>query len=122
MSDNQRSAVEAVVARYIDGATQGNVEELRSIFHPQAAMFGYIQGDLLAGGVEPYFDAVANTPAPASSGEPYSAEITEMHVDGTAASATISEKSYLGMQFTTFFHLLQIDGDWKIVSKTFYQS
>lgn len=122
MSTAQHEAVEAVVARYVEGARHGDVDTLRDVFHPQAAMFGYIQGDLLAGGPEPYFQAVAGAPAPASSGEDYQADITELSVSGTAASATLAEKNYLGMAFTTYFHLLQIDGAWRIVSKAFYQS
>jgi len=119
MSQSDADAVRATIQLYLDGARHGRVELVKQAFHPEAKMCGYLQGQLLVGGPEPFYEAVANAPAPASSGEPYEAKITKLEVAGPAASATLEEGPYLGMQFTTYFHLLKFDGKWKIVSKTF---
>jgi Putative lumazine-binding len=111
--------VRAAMQLYFDGARDGDVEKVRRAFHPQARMSGYLQGNLLVGGPEPFYDAVMNAPAPAKSGEPYKAEITMLEIAGPIASVTTVEGPYLGMQFTEYFHLLEADGRWQIVSKTF---
>jgi hypothetical protein len=35
------------------------------------------------------------------------------------ATATLRELGYMGMNFTDFFHLAEVDGNWQIISKTF---
>lgn len=116
---SETDAVRATIQRYIDGARSGEVELVKSAFHPDARMSGYLQGQLLVGGPEPFYEAVANAPAPVKSGEPYQSKFTRLDIAGEAASVALEEGPYLGMQFTTYFHLLKIDGDWRIVSKTF---
>lgn len=119
MATADEQGVRATLQLYLDGTRNGNVDQVRRSFHPQARMSGYLQGQLLVGGPEPYYEAVTNAPPPAKSGEPYQAEITQLAIADRVASATLVEGPYLGMHFTTFFHLLQIDGAWQIVSKTF---
>jgi hypothetical protein len=113
------AAVRATIQLYLDGTREGDVSKVQRSFHPQIRMSGYLQGQLLVGGPEPFYEAVTNAPAPAKSGEPYRAEVTHVEVAGPAAAATLVEGPYLGMHFTTYFHLLEIDGRWQIVSKTF---
>lgn len=117
--ESDERSVRAAIQLYIDGAREGDVAKVRSAFHPQARMSGYLQGELLVGGPEPFYDAVQNAPAPSKSGEPYRAEISRIDVAGPAASLVLEEGPYLGMQFTTYFHLLKVDGRWQIVAKTF---
>ena len=119
MTTADEQGVRATLQLYLDGAREGDVERVRRSFHPQARMSGYLQVQLLVGGPEPFYEAVMNAPPPAKTGEPYKAEITQLAVADRVASATLIESSYLGMHFTTFFHLLKIDGAWQIVSKTF---
>lgn len=119
MSDAEERAIRRTIQHYLDGAREGSVDLVRRAFHPQARMSGYLQGRLLVGGPEPFYEAVANAPAPAKSGEPYRAEIRSLEIAGPAAAVTLVEGPYLGMQFTTFFHLLKVGEEWQIVSKTF---
>lgn len=114
--------VRATLQKYIDGLQRGDVELVKQAFHPGAKMSGYLQGQLLAGGPEPFFEAVAHAPAPEKSGEPYRYQVSKLEIAGDAASVTLDEGPYLGMQFVTYFHLLKVDGAWKIVSKTFSHS
>ncbi|HEY0939884.1 MAG TPA: nuclear transport factor 2 family protein [Steroidobacter sp.] len=119
MARSEEDDIRAVIQLYIDGAREGNVEKVKQAFHPQARMSGYLQGTLLIAGPEPFYEAVTNAPAPVKSGEPYKSEIVRLDVAGPVASATLEEGPYLGMQFTTFFHLIRVEGRWQIVSKTF---
>lgn len=113
------AAVRAVIEQYCEGARAGDLARVQATFHPDARMSGYLQGQAMVGTPEPFYDAVRNAPAPAKSGEPYRKEIVRIDVAGPIASVTLVEGPYLGMHFTEFFHLLQLDGRWCIVSKTF---
>ena len=48
------------------------------------------------------------------------AKISDVQIDGTAASATIKEEGFWGtLSFTDYFQLCVLDGRWQITSKTF---
>lgn len=113
------AAVRGVIEQYCEGARAGDLERVRETFHPDARMSGYLQGQPMVGTPEPFYDAIRNAPPPAKSGEPYRYEIVRVDVAGPVASVVLVEGPYLGMQFTEFFHLVKLDGRWRIVSKTF---
>jgi hypothetical protein len=56
----------------------------------------------------------------AATGE-YHAEVESIQVMGDVATATLVETGFIGSNFFDFFHLIRVDGEWKIISKTFYQ-
>jgi hypothetical protein len=114
---SEQEAVRRVVQEYIDACQAGSVERLRAIFHENALMTGYLAGQFLIGPPEPFFDAVRNAPPPAAG--TYQAKIGAIEVTGDVASAVLNESGYLGLDFTDYFHLARIDGNWRIVSKTF---
>jgi len=116
---NEAQAVRCVVQRYVEFSDTGDVEALKTLFHPNALMSGYLMGELGIGSTQPFFEAVTNV-TPDNSSE-YVAEIGAIEVAGNAASATLVEKNFLGMNFVDYFHLIKEDGEWRIVSKTFNQ-
>ena len=118
--DNEASAARAIIEEYVAACNEGNVERLRAIFHEQALMSGYMMGKYIMGSPEPFFQAVENPPpqAPPTAGN-YKAEISSVEISGPVASVTLKEAGFMGMSFTDYFHLAQIDGEWKIISKTF---
>ena len=112
-------AVRAVIERYIEGS-KGDVEILRSAFHPDATMTGYLAGNLMLGTPEPFFDVVKSA-VTSDSASSYKAEIRSIEVVGQAATATLVESGFLGSDFTDFFQLIHDDEGWRIISKTFHQ-
>lgn len=110
-------AVKAVIESYVAGSRDGNADLLRSIFHPNAVMVGYLGGNLLSGSPEPFFQHVARQ-GPA--GSSYMAEIVELQVDGKVACATLVESGFAGLDFVDRFHLVEEGGSWRIVSKIFH--
>ena len=116
------SSPEQVLQSYINCCRCGDAAGLEQLFHPQAAMYGYLNGELMAPTPQPFFEAVANAPCPESSGEPYQAEITVVETTGATATLVLKESNYLGMRFTNSFQLLKTDGRWWIVSKLFQSS
>jgi hypothetical protein len=118
--ENGAAAVREVMERYADATFRADVDALRSTFHPAASMAGYLGEELLMGTPEPFFDDMGSRPSMAESGAPYKADVSAIHVAGRVASATVEESGFFGaMSFVNYFHLLNMEGDWKIVSKTF---
>ena len=114
------TGVRDVMERYIDATYRADVEALRSLFHPEASMTGYLGGELIMGGPEPFFADIGGRPSMAEAGDPYRGEIVAMHASGHVASAVIEQSGFFGAgYFVDYFQLLAIDGKWLIVSKTF---
>ena len=114
------TAVREVVNLYIRGSA-GDVELLRSIFHPAALMNGYFNEHLGIGSPEPFFAEVSKLQG-SEPGENYQGEIESIEVIGDVATARLVETDFLGSDFVDFFHLIRIEGEWKIVSKTYHQA
>ena len=120
MDEKDPAAVREVLERYIDATYRADVESLKSLFHPAALMAGYLQDDLLVGGPEPFFSDLGSHPAMAQTGAPYKATIEDVQVAGRIAGARVEESGFFGAtSFVNYFHLLEVKGEWKIVSKTF---
>lgn len=118
-SDEAQAAVRAVLESYVDACRHGDVLALRAIFHPLAAMHGYLDGKRVLGSPEPFFEAVATNQAPDLSGLAYEVAIGPVQVSGHLATALLQEHGYLGLDFINCFHLLEIEGQWHIVAKLF---
>ena len=114
------AAVRAVMDDYVKGSS-GDVELLRSIFHPNALMNGYFKGNLGIGSPEPFFEIVAAM-EPGNKNPDYHAEIESIDVIGEIATAKLVEVGFLGTNFIDVFHLIRVDGAWKIISKTYHQA
>ena len=114
------ASIRSVLDRYVEGS-RGDVDLLRSIFHPEARMNGYYAGHLGIGSPEPFFAEVAKMEPSAPSGN-YHAEIESIEVMGDVASARLVETGFLGSDFVDFFQLIRIEGEWKIISKTYHQA
>lgn len=112
--------ISATLEKYIQGSLNADIALLKSIFHPQAGMFGYLGPNLLAGTPEPFFAHLAGAPSHAAQGKPYRARIASIEVSGNAASAKLVEDGFADLDFVDYFHLLKVDGKWLIVAKTFH--
>jgi len=120
LEEKDVAAVRAVLERYVDATYRADVKSLRSTFHPEAVMAGYLGNDLIVGTPEPFFADVGSHPSMLETGAPYKADIADVHVAGRVASARLEESGFFGTaSFVNYFHLLSVDGDWKIVSKAF---
>ena len=115
----EEDGIRQAINFYIEGLRQGSVETLKQAFHPEATMCGHLGETLMVVPIQGLYDFVSSNPAPAKSGEPFSASVAAIEVARSVASAKITEQSYQGHNFTDFFNLLKIDGRWWIVSKVF---
>ena len=58
-------------------------------------------------------------PIPYESGAAYSGDITTVEVSGDVAAVTLKEDGYFGDNYTNWFHLARLDGEWKIINKSY---
>ena len=109
----------AVIEEYIEACRVGSSERLQHIFHPQALMSGYYQGEFYLGSPQPFIDEVSQEPCPAETGAPYHADISEIEISGNMASGFIKEVGFLGDNYTNWFHLAKLGNEWKIICKSY---
>lgn len=117
--NEQERAVRAVIQSYVNACQGGDVMALRELFHADASMSGYLGDNAITGTPEPFFEAVAQNPAPAEAGLRYEATIDSVSVNGRVGTAELHEQGYLGMNFVNHFHLMWSDGQWYITAKLF---
>lgn len=118
-SPTNYAAVRQVLENYIEGSYIADTTLLKSLFHPDAAMSGYLDGTPDIGTPQPFYEELEENPSAKESGEVYHAEIVFIHIADAMASAGIVEDNLLGVNYVNHFHLLKIDGAWKIVSKIY---
>lgn len=112
--------IKQVIQDYKDSCFNKNPEKLKSLFHPQAIMVGYLKDQLIYGTPEPFINDIANNPSMAESGVDFKSEIKLIEVAGKTATVIYEETGFFGeVDFSNFFHLLKGDEGWKIVCKAF---
>jgi len=111
-----REAIASVIQLYIDGAGSGDTDKLKQAFDERAWMFGSLGGQRVDVPITEMIGIFEAQPM----GDSYEARIASIEQVGDAALATLEETGCWGsVSFTDFFGLSKIDGEWKIVSKTF---
>ncbi|MDJ0686835.1 MAG: nuclear transport factor 2 family protein [Alphaproteobacteria bacterium] len=114
MSD--KDAIRNVAEKYAEGTRNRDIALLKTLFHENAVMSGWLGPDLLIGSPAPFFGALEANEV----GLDYSSETIDVWSDGMIGGATTKEENLLGLSFTNVFQMVKTtDGDWKIVSKLF---
>ncbi|NNL87076.1 MAG: hypothetical protein HKP27_15545 [Myxococcales bacterium] len=118
-------AVLEVIQTYIDGCAGPDDNKIRSVFHPNAQLFGVFSGKTVVFPIEAWIDRVMGDPKPADD-----ARITPAPTKGPAwwvDSVDVTENMarvvvisrFLDVWYTDLMTLLQTEDGWKIVNKTF---
>lgn len=107
-------SIENTINQYFDGMINHNSESIAKAFEPSAPMKWNEKGKYMnVNAVEALSEYVnANDPVKVKT------SIVAINVVGDAANAHL-ELEYDTFFFVDFMHLLKIDGQWKIVSKTY---
>lgn len=107
--------VETTLNYYIDGLVENDAEELRRAFQPTATMKWVDQEYKEVNAVEALVKGLESFPR-----EQVKTRIVSINIAGNAASGQL-ELELPDFIFIDLMHLLKIDGEWKIVSKTYYK-
>jgi hypothetical protein len=114
----ERDAIVAVIDLYVEGASKGKLEPLEQAFDARAWMFGAAGGQRMDMPIRQLFELA--TQMPLDSDGSYRAEVLSVDQVGDAAQVRLAEDGcWGGVSFVDLFTLAKIDGDWKIVNKTF---
>lgn len=111
VQDSPRNAIE----RYFQAHALGNGDYIRQAFAPEAKI-EFVENGQLRQWTREEFAGRFNGPA----ADEYSRvrRVERLDVSGTAANATVT-LDYPEVLFTDYMSLVQIGGEWKIVSKVF---
>ena len=115
---DERTAIEAAIQLYIDGASKGDAGKINETFHESAWMYGHVDGHRFDMPAAQLAETVAAQPL--DSDGSFTARIASIEQVGDVARVTLEEDGAWGsLSFVDYFTLAKIDGTWKIVNKTF---
>lgn len=112
----EKDAVRKTVELYFQGHATGNGDFFRKAFHTEAKVFGMREGKLLQRTSEEF--AAGASGKPAADEAQRKRTIETIDITGNAAVAKVV-LDYPTVKFTDYFTLLKIDGEWKIMNKTY---
>lgn len=113
----ENDAVRVPLENYIKGHEPGNAEFMRKSFHTEGNLVFVRDGKFATRTFEEYIGGMSEKPA--ADEKKRERRIESVDIAGNAAVAKII-LDYPNVRFTDYMSLLKIDGEWKIVNKTFY--
>lgn len=112
--------IEALLRRYFDAVGGADIGTLKTIFHEKASMNGYLGADAVIGTPEIFYADLSSKPSMKEQGIDCRMVIRSIQVCGNIAQASIFVDNFFGaFQIEDYFHLLKVDGEWRILCKTF---
>ena len=106
--------IETTIGHYFEGLVDHKPESLKKAFHPSASMKWVEKGKYMeVNALDALTEHVTKNPVVKAK-----AKISSITVAGEGANAKL-EIEYETFTFVDFMHLLKIEGEWKIVSKTY---
>lgn len=117
-AQDEKELAKVPVNNYLQAQATGNPDFIRKAFHADAKIMSFSDGKLSVFSLEEFASRFNGKTAPDEAQR--KREIVSFDVSGNAASAKIV-LDYPTIKFTDYLNLLKIDGEWKIVNKTFYR-
>ncbi|MEQ1645774.1 MAG: nuclear transport factor 2 family protein [Pyrinomonadaceae bacterium] len=114
---NDKDAVMIPLENYLKGHATGDGEYFKKAFHTEGSMIWIRDGKYTTRTFAEYIAGASGKP-PADEAQ-RKRRIGTVEVVGNAAVATII-LDYPTVKFTDYMTLLKINGEWKIVTKTFF--
>ncbi len=115
--DTGKDEISEAIGYYFRAHATGNGEYLRYAFHPVAKLF-FVRDNALAQFTLEEYIALFDGNPPVDEDQRIRT-IDQIDISGNAAVATIT-LDYPNAVYTDYMSMLNIDGQWKIVNKTFY--
>lgn len=115
--DSEKDAVRVPLENYIKGHETGDPEYMRKAFHTEGNLIFIRDGKYSTRSFAEYIGGMSGKPAADESKRRRAIETID--VAGNAAVARII-LDYPTVKFVDYMTLLKINGEWKIVNKSFY--
>ena len=116
---NDCADISKALVPYFDGFYEGDVEKLKSIFHPSCHLYCATHTPMTDFDMETVYGRVAGRTKPAERGDPREDGIITIDQSGPECAFA---KIYIALgnqRFTDYLTLLKIDNRWQIITKTF---
>lgn len=114
---SEESAVRVPLENYIKGHATGDGEFMKKAFHTEGSLIFVRDGKYSTRSFAEYIAGF--TGKPAADEKDRKRSIESIDVAGNAAVAKVI-LDYPNVRFVDYFTLLKINGEWKIVNKSFY--
>lgn len=114
---DEKAAVRVPLENYIKGQETGDGEYIKKAFHTEGNMIFVRDGKYMTRSFAEYIKGFTGKPAADEKDRKRSIEAID--VVGNAAVAKVI-LDYPTVKFTDYFTLLKIDGEWKIINKSFH--
>lgn len=113
---NPTHSPKAVIDAYTQATRTRDIALLKTVFHENSKMTGWLGPDLLNDGPEPFYGALEANEV----GDDYTSETVSLTEGDSIAWAETRETNLLGLSFVNLFHMVRLsDGSWRITSKLF---
>ena len=116
-ADDERAAARVPLENYLRGHATGDPEFMRKAFHTEGSLIFIRDGKYTTRSFADYIAGMSGKPAPDE--EKRKRWIESVDVAGNAAFGKIV-LDYPTGRFVDYMTLLKINGEWKIVNKSFY--
>jgi hypothetical protein len=115
--NTEEAAVRETIENYFRGHATGNGEYFKKAFHADAKLFWIRDGQLSERTSAEFINGASGKPAPDEAQRKRSIE--SLDITGNAAIVKVS-LDYPDAHIIDYMSMLKVDGQWKIVNKTFY--
>ena len=115
--ESEKAAVRVPLENYIKGHETGDGEFMKKAFHTEGNLIFVREGKYTTRSFAEYIKGFDGKPA--ADEKDRKRVIESIDVAGNAAVARVI-LDYPAVKFVDYFTLLKIDGEWKIVNKSFY--
>ncbi|HEY1404671.1 MAG TPA: nuclear transport factor 2 family protein [Pyrinomonadaceae bacterium] len=112
----EEAAVRQAIEHYFRGHATGDGQHFQKVFHPEAKLFWMRDGKFAQRTSAEYIAGAPGKPAPDEAQRKRSIE--SIDITGNAAVVKVL-LDYPSARLTDYMSMLKVDGEWKIVNKTF---
>ena len=113
----EEMAVRETIENYFRGHATGNGDYFKKAFHADAKLFWIRDGQLAERTSAEFINGASGKPAPDEAKRKRSIESVD--ITGNAAIVKVA-LDYPDAHIIDYMSMLKVDGEWKIVNKTFY--
>jgi hypothetical protein len=117
VSPSELKAIQAPIEHYFMAQKSGDGQYLLKAFSPDAKIIGHVNGKLTNRTLPEFVALFSGKPAEDEAERKRQFEV--LSVSGNAAVVRV-DLDYPKIKFTDYMSLLKLDGEWKIVNKSFH--
>ena len=115
---SESEKISLTIENYFQGMIARDIEKLEKAFHPEARLIGYRGDQFTITSFKDWANGVKN--GSPRNPELYQNHLLEIEIKGYTALAK-TELFWPGIYYYDYLTLIKVDGDWKIIHKTWYE-